>query len=91
MRDRTYIFYPAPAGGKWHTVDRITGVASCHNAIMDTQTRLLFMSAPTRTRFTRSFAAVAWLKSDPKHTQNLPKKVLVIVPKIRNTYLTKGA
>ncbi len=36
MRNRTYIFYPAPAGGKWHTVDKITGVASCHNAIMDT-------------------------------------------------------
>jgi hypothetical protein len=33
-RDRTYIFYPAPAGGKWHTVD-LTGVASCHPAVMD--------------------------------------------------------
>ena len=36
MRTHTYIFYPAPAGGKWHTVDRITGVATCNNAIMDT-------------------------------------------------------
>jgi hypothetical protein len=44
MRDRTYIFYPAPAGGKWHTVDRMTGVATCHNAIMDTNTPPIHVS-----------------------------------------------
>lgn len=43
MRERTYIFYPAPAGGKWHTVD-LMGVASCHNAIMDTNTPPIHVS-----------------------------------------------
>jgi hypothetical protein len=44
MRTHTYIFYPAPAGGKWHTVDRITGVATCHNAIMDTKAAPIHVS-----------------------------------------------
>jgi hypothetical protein len=43
-RNRTYIFYPAPAGGKWHTVDRITGVATCHPAIMDTKAAPIHVS-----------------------------------------------
>jgi hypothetical protein len=44
MRSRTYIFYPAPAGGKWHTVDRMTGVATCHPQIMDTDTPPIHVS-----------------------------------------------
>jgi hypothetical protein len=44
MRSQTYIFYPAPAGGKWHTVDRITGVATCHPQIMDTDTPPIHVS-----------------------------------------------
>jgi hypothetical protein len=50
MRERTYIFYPAPGGGKWHTVDRITGQATCHNALMDTQADPIHVS-PFQTDF----------------------------------------
>lgn len=50
MRSQTLIFYMAPAGGKWHTVDRITKVATCHPQIMDTDTPPIHVS-PFQTDF----------------------------------------
>jgi hypothetical protein len=44
MRSKTLIFYMPNTGGKWHTVDSITKVATCYPQIIDTTTPSIHVS-----------------------------------------------
>jgi hypothetical protein len=47
----TKVFYPNTVGnGKWHAINTITGVALCHNELMDTTVPPIHVS-PIDTKF----------------------------------------